>query len=347
MAVSGGIGEFCRMVLVEEGSARRRSRRAVGLPAEPFSTLAASTCGSLFGDLVDGDIPNDKNPGDAGFQKSPLSTTGEDDGGHKGQVELAQQRDLIDPANVLPGPRDSTQMSGLQRVGPGTGAGSARRQVARPQSAPMGRAGVGDGDRKVVEGMDSGTRVGARRRIRPSSGYVGSTRECDWCGRKCKASQSRILPEETDANTQVMRALNTYDFPIAMSLGNVESAGHGSSTREIPGTGQSRAKGKSRSTSYSSLPSVEMGASIGSVLTGAHRSIAHSAEELMEIAERGAPSGVLGKRYNLDAPAVTTKPLCVCCSWQCCRLCNEKYSPVCARSRRDLALDLLERREKT
>lgn len=150
-----------------------------------------------------------------------------------------------------------------------------------------------------------------------------------------------------------MRALNAYDFPIAMSLGNVESAGGGSSTKEMPPTGQQRPGFmKMRSTSRSSLESLGPGSSAGgsAFLGGAARSsVSHSAEDLMEIAEGGAPSGVLRKRagQSEDQAAVAAKALCVCCSWQCCRLWNEKYSPIWARSRRDLALDLLERRDRT
>mmetsp|Transcript_51725 Transcript_51725/g.136743 ORF Transcript_51725/g.136743 Transcript_51725/m.136743 type:complete len:697 (+) Transcript_51725:27-2117(+) len=50
------------------------------------------------------------------------------------------------------------------------------------------------------------------------------------------------------------------------------------------------------------------------------------------------------KHHLMGVTAGKPKPLCVCCSWACARLWNQKYSPPPLRTRRDLTIDLLSHR---
>lgn len=355
---SRGFEEFCRAVLGEEQLVRRKSRKALGLPLEPLSSLG-------IGGGPEQHLSEDRNLD----EEDPGSRAGGDIGGGGGASEAAsgskpgspqqpgggEGRSPDDPGGAQPGPRGS---GGSQPQG---AAGSPQRQAGggRPQSAPSTRQGGG-----APLGGAGGQGGGMARRMRPSSSYGGpagsalrrsrgggggAARECDWCGRKYKASRGCVLPEETDANSQVMKALNSFDFPASMVLGNTESTARGTSTREGLQASKKALSGGFRSTSKSTLDS--FGAS-SSTFGGPGRGFPAStsappkAEDLMEIAVQGTPSGVLETQARMKNPAAAQgRVVCMCCSWQCCRLWNEKYSPHWARARRELTLDLLIRGE--
>lgn len=93
--------------------------------------------------------------------------------------------EMDDPSSLGEGEPASEPPSGVGDV-------MASQQIRRPKSAPLGQ------------------------RQRSNAGT-----KCDWCGRR--TLDPCVLPDEGDAPSTVMKAMSPYDFPVALSLGNLQA----------------------------------------------------------------------------------------------------------------------------
>lgn len=137
------------------------------------------------------DNPQDA-PGDADFQRLVLGAEGEQaDAYHRDFADIGETLST-EPAGEPPSSTDMSRNVSLS-------AGAAMAPESRPKSAPSSQ--------RLAHSSSAGRRT------------AGAVR-CDWCGRRCL--DACMLHAEGDAPSQILSAMCPYDFPVALSLGNLQ-----------------------------------------------------------------------------------------------------------------------------
>jgi len=159
-------------------------------------------------------------------------------------------------------------------------------------------------DAKTIKERDASTEHKERQRPQTASSLRPVKQNCDWCRRISKGPPC-VLTEESDATTHFIREMDSYDFPMALTV-------QGEICKDVNATLEPAPK---------------------------------------PIPERYKPEAPRKSRKNVPLSKLmdnvaSGRALCKCCSWACCRLWNEKYSPPYLRGRRSLTIDLLKSKSR-